>query len=236
MKICAVIPAYNEAENVEDLSNRLNSALKQANADFELIYVIQGNDGALEKLQKMQNDIPQIKLFYFPEPIGVGPAFIEGFNKISPDCDYVLTMDADLNHQPEELPRFIEAMEKSNCDIVIGSRKIKGGVMERMPLTKKIISGVTNIIMPVAYGFNVNDMTSGYRLYKRKVIEDIRNKITSRNFEFYPEALIQAKKTGHNNMVEVPITFTFRIHGKSKLNWTKTGIGYLRLLIKRFKW
>ncbi|MFX0057851.1 MAG: glycosyltransferase [Candidatus Hodarchaeota archaeon] len=232
MKISVVLPAYNEVDNVGELTIRLSNSLQKLNIDHEILYVIQGKDGAYEKLISMKNKFPQLRLIYFPEAIGVGPAFITGFKNISRDITHVLTMDADLNHQPEEFPLFLKAWKKFNTDLIIGSRKIKGGKMENTPPLKNLISSFTNILFKYIFGLPVNDITSGYRLYKREVIDKIVNKLSSKNFEFYPEVIIWAKKLGFS-MIEVPITFKYRIYGESKLNFFTSGIGYIKLLYLR---
>ena len=211
MKVSVVLAAYNEVDNVGELTIRLDQIFKKLKIENEILFVIQGKDGAYEKLKKMKKKYTQLRLIYFSEAIGVGPAFVIGFKNISDDITHVLTMDADLNHQPEEFHLFLQTIKKYNVDLIIGSRKIKGGKMENVPSWKRLISNFTNILFKYLFGSPVKDITSGYRLYKKEVIEDIRDKITSRNFEFYPEVILLAKKLGYNIM-EVPITYKYRIH------------------------
>ncbi len=232
MKISVVMPAYDEAGNVEKLAERFYRVFKKLNIDFELLYVLQGTkekSGYNSLIQMKKKGMSKIRTLYYPGPIGVGPAFRAGFDAVSRDATHVLTLDADLNHQPEELPMFIAAMEKTDKDIIIGSRYIKGGKMEGMPLWKVTLSKWMNKILSILTGLWVKDKTSGYRLYKRKVIDKIKNKTVFRNFEYYPELLICAKKAGFS-MYEVPIIFKWRVIGKSKMKKLKTIIGYLRLL------
>ncbi len=234
MLLSIVIPAYNEAKNLEELTERFYKVLKKQKINFEIIYVIQGTDGAFEKLKKLhKGGKKELKIYYYPKPLGVGPAFKIGFNKISPGATHVLTMDADLNHQPEEFPKFLEKMQSTDADIIIGSRKIKGGKMERMPLMKKMISGFVNILLPLLFISHVKDLTSGYRLFKKKVISSIKDEISSKNFEFYPEVLLLARRKEFK-MKEIPITFKYRIHGESKLNFMTSGVGYAKLMFKYF--
>ena len=142
-------------------------------------------------------------------------------------------MDGDLNHQPEELPSFIKKMEETDSDIIIGSRMVKGGKLDKYPSWKGIVSGFTNKVLPFLTGCRVKDLTSGYRLIKSDVIKKLRGNITSRNFEFYPEFLIKAKNEGFS-MIETPIHFKYRIRGKSKLNFFTSGSGYIKLLLRLF--
>lgn len=234
MKISVVIPVYNEVDNVIELTNRLNTVLKKLNQEFELIYVVQGKDGAYEQLTKLKKQVPQIRLKHFPNPLGVGPAYKIGFDMISDDVTHVLTLDGDLNHQPEEIPAFISKMDKINVDIIIGSRKIKGGSMINMPWYKNLISGFTNLLLPILFNTKIKDLTSGYRLFKKEVISSIKEELKSKNFEFYPEVLLLSKKKGFN-MAEIPITFKYRMYGESKLNFLTSGIGYVKLLYRSLK-
>ncbi|PIN70697.1 hypothetical protein COV93_00355 [Candidatus Woesearchaeota archaeon CG11_big_fil_rev_8_21_14_0_20_43_8] len=229
MKLTVVLPAYNEGDNVEELTTRLVSVLKKQKIKYDILYILQGNDGALERLRRMKKKIPQIRMKHYPEPLGVGPAFRIGFDNIAKDSTHVLTLDADLNHQPEEIPRFIRSMEKNKVDLVIGSRKVKGGKMIDMPVWKKWISSGTNMIFREFFNLGAKDLTSGYRLFKREVIDNVKNRLISRNFEFYPEVILRASRLGFS-ISEVPITFKFRVHGKSKLGVISSGIGYAKLL------
>ena len=229
MFISAVVPAYNEKGNVEVLVERLKKVFDSLKVDNEIIFVIQGKDGAYESLQSLQKKYKTMKLYYFPDPIGVGPAFREGFAKVSSDADYVLTLDGDLNHDPAELPSFIEKAKSDEADIVVGSRYIKGGKMIGMPLWKKKLSANVNTILSLLYRLPVKDKTSGYRLMKKKVVDEAGLKTKFRNFEFYPEVLLLSNKQGFK-MVETPITFTFRVVGESKLDYWKSCKGYVKLL------
>ena len=231
MKISVVLPAYNEVENVEELTLRLVSIFKKFNLSYDILYIVQGKDGTYQKLINMKRKVPQLRIIYFPNAIGVGYAFIIGFKNILEDSTHILTMDADLNHQPEELPLFLEVLKEKNPDLIIGSRKISGGKMVNMPPWKLLISGFTNILFKELFGLKVKDITSGYRLCKREVIESIKDKITSRNFEYYPEVIIWAKKLKFK-IIEVPITFQYRIYGESKLKLLNSGFGYLKLIYK----
>jgi len=232
MKIEFLLPAYNEKDNVVDLTKRIYKVMKKEKIDFEIIYIIQGMDGALEQLIDLKKKgYNKMRMYHYNNPLGIGPAFIKAFNRMSKEATHVVTMDADLNHQPEEIPMFIKKMEDSGKEIIIGSRKVSGGIMINMPWYKKLISGTVNIILPRLYGLKAKDITSGYRLFRSDVIKKVRSKIKSKNFEVYPEILMIANKKGFS-MAEVPIKFKFRIHGESKLNFFSSGFGYLKLLFR----
>lgn len=232
MKISSVVIAYNEKGNADVLAKRLYNVFNKLGVDFEMIFVVQGNDGTFEDLKALPKEY-NLKLFYNEKPLGIKVPFKLGFDNVSSDATHVLTMDADLNHQPEEIPLFINALKETGADIIIGSRYIKGGDMVGMPSWKKALSRSVNVFMSFFYGLKVHDKTSGYRLCKKEVVDVVKEELISRNFEYYPEFLIRAAK--HNfSMVEVPILFKFRIAGKSKLKIMKNLKGYLRLIKSRF--
>jgi len=233
MKISAVIPAYDEKGNAEVLAKRLYKIFKKVDVPFEIIFIVQGTDGTFEALQKLPKNY-KIKLFYFKQPLGITRPFKIGFDNVAKNCTHILTMDADLNHQPEEIPLFINAMNKNNVDIVIGSRFIKGGSIKGMSLLKKMLSKVGDIGVSLFFGLPVKDKTSGYRLCKREVVDKVKSQLRSKNFEYYPEFLIKANKEKFS-MMEVPITFIARASGKSKLKLVKNLFGYLWLLKERFR-
>ncbi|MDP2750790.1 MAG: glycosyltransferase [Nanoarchaeota archaeon] len=234
IKISVVIAAYNEKENITELTERLNESLKKIKCSYEIIYFIDGEDGTYEILAKLSKHNKKIRVFFGnKKPIGLGCAFRSAFSKISKDTNYVITMDADLNHQPEEIKKLLDNQKESDADIVVGSRHIKGSVRRDIPLFKKIISNLTNKFFTYFFGVKVKDKTSGFRLYKLEKLMKIKYK--SEGFEFLPEMLMIAQRN-KMKIIEVPITFKFRKKGISKLNWGKTFKGYVKLIFnKMFK-
>ena len=226
-----VIAAFNEEENIKDLTIRIGKALRSIHVPYELVYVIAGTDKTLAIVKQLQKNMPQIRYHYSQQPGGLGNDFKKGFSMVSSNSTYVLTMDADLNHQPEEIIHFLEAMKRTNADIVIGSREAKGAHATSIPAWKRFVSHIANMVFTVITFIRIKDKTSGYRLYKNEIIQKIAPKITSKNFEFLMEILLVAQRSKYH-MVEIPITFTYRIHGKSKMNLLKTGCGYLKLLLR----
>lgn len=235
MKITVMIPAYNEKGNIEKLTERFVKVFKEKlpSLKYEFVFVIQGQDGSKESLLelKKKKKLKNMKVIYYPNPIGVGPAHIAGFKNVSKDSDCVVTMDGDLNHLPEEFPSFVEKMKKTNASVVIGSRKVKGAGMEKYSLFKIIMSNIANMVFIILLGVKVKDLTSGYRFMKTDVLRKVVPKIKARNHEFYPEFLLWANKFGFK-IVETPIHFKQREHGKSKLRWIPSAFGYVKLLCK----
>jgi glycosyltransferase involved in cell wall biosynthesis len=120
-KLAVVIAAYNEEENIGPLTSRLVRTLDSVGSAWRLIYVIESQDHTFEIAQRFAVERPEVQSLYSPAPSGLGRAFRRGFAAIPADTDIVATMDADLNHQPEQLPWLIEAALASGADIVGGA-------------------------------------------------------------------------------------------------------------------
>jgi dolichol-phosphate mannosyltransferase len=142
-------------------------------------------------------------------------------------ADWVVTMDADLNHQPEEIPRLLEAARKTGSDILIGSRFLDASRVDGTPLWKRFLSGIMNLLMRVLYGLRVKDKTSGFRVYRAEALRALP--FENDAFAFLPEILIRARRAGLV-LAEEPIHFIFRKDGRSKMGIWDTSLSYLTLL------
>ncbi|MEO8055928.1 MAG: glycosyltransferase [Acidobacteriota bacterium] len=231
MKLSVVIAAYNERENVVPLTERLVRALDGLGADWELVYVVEGTDGTREALDAIARAVPRVRVLYRAEPAGLGAAFRRGFAAVRPDADLVLTMDADLNHQPEEIPALVSALEVSGADIVVGSRFVAGSSVTGIPLWKRALSTSMNAAMRFLWGLKTRDKTSGFRVYRAPALRSLA--FRNDNFAFLPEMLIDATRRGYF-ILEAPIRFTVRVHGVSKMHILTTSRSYLSLLRSRW--
>ena len=228
MKASVVIAAYNERENIETLTRRLDTALRGlTDWQTEILYVIDGTDGTMEIVESLANEIPNLRFLYSEKPSGLGAAFRRGFAAVPADMDFVVTMDADLNHQPEEIPRLLDAAVQNRADIVIGSRSVDGSTVIGTPLWKRALSAVGNVVLRYIWGLKVRDKTSGFRVYRA---ESLR-RISFRNddFAFLPEILILGNRL-RMSTAEEPIRFVYRTAGRSKMSLPRTALSYLLLL------
>jgi len=225
-RISVVIAAYDERENIEPLTRRIAKQIENL-ATWELLYVIEGKDGTLAIAERLAREIPNIRILYEEKPRGLGGAFRRGFAAVSPASDYVITMDADLNHQPEEIPRLLRAMKDRNADILVGSRFVEGGRADGTPAWKLALSGTLNVVMRMVFGLRIKDKTSGFRIYRAGVLRAMT--FENDNFAFLPELLIRASALGMR-IVEEPIHFIFRRQGVSKMHFLTTTLSYLSLL------
>jgi len=162
-KISIVLAAYKEKGNVEELAIRISKTMRKIKTQFEIIYIIAGEDGSYESLLNLKKRIKEIRVYKEKER-GFGPAFKYGFSKIADDSTHVITMDADLNHMPEEIPIFINSYKKTGANIILGSRLIQGATMIKRTPLKDLVSNFVNAICPTLYGLEIKDITSRFSL------------------------------------------------------------------------
>lgn len=231
MKLTVVIAAYNEVATIRALTTRLVQALDAIEkAQWKLIYVIDGTDGTVDIAREFAADRPEIEVLYHEQPNGLGLSFRRGFDAVPLDTDFVVTMDADLNHQPEEIDRLVAVARESEADIVVGSRRVAQSTVVGMPVWKGTLSRAVNSVMQVMMGLRVKDLTSGFRVYRAPALREIR--FDNVGFSFLPEILIDAAHRRFK-IVEEPIRFVFREDGESKMQIFSTGLSYLRLFATR---
>ena len=229
LKISAVIPVYDEEEVIDEFSTRLIDCLRDLAVDYEVIFMVEGRDATFRKLSQLAVKNPRIQLEYSSKRLGLGKATKRGLEKVDHGADRVLIMDADLNHQPEEIGKLLSASK--GADVVVGSRSRIRGLVQELPFFKRVVSGSTNWILRKRFGVPSSDVTSGFRMYSTKVVESVRDELVAKDFEVTAEILIRAKKKGFS-IIEVPITFAPRPRGESKLNFLRSGLGYIILLFR----
>jgi dolichol-phosphate mannosyltransferase len=229
LKLSVVIMLYNEEEVIDEFSDRLLKSLQKLPVEYEVNFVVEGTDSTLEKVSTLAKMDPRIKVDYNEKRLGLGKATKKGLGLVDPRSNLVLTMDSDLNHDPEEIVNLLEASK--GADIVIGCRSRSRGLVKELPWFKRMVSASTNWLLRNVFRMNSSDITSGFRIYSTKAIESIRDDLVSKNFEVTAELLIRAKKKGFS-ITEVPITFTRRPRGISKLSFLRSGIGYVILLFR----
>jgi dolichol-phosphate mannosyltransferase len=231
MKIAVVIAAYNESANIRSLTTRLVRALDALeSSSWRLIYVIDGTDATLEIAREFAAQRPEIEIIYNERPSGLGRAFLRGFQAVPDDADYVVTMDADLNHQPEEITKLLAVARELGSDIVVGSRRLAQSKEVGVPFWKDALSRTVNRMMHFLMGVRVNDLTSGFRVYRASALRQIH--FENVGFAFLPEILVDAASKRFK-IVEEPIRFVFREAGESKMHFAATSVSYLKLFAIR---
>jgi dolichol-phosphate mannosyltransferase len=212
-----IIPTYNELSNIETII-RFVFDLKQ---DFHILVVDDNSpDGTAAIVKKLQHDFTgQLFLEERKGKLGLGTAYIHGFRwAISRGYHYIFEMDADFSHNPRDLQRLYEACHTGGADVAVGSRYITGGRVENWPLDRNLLSKSAAIYTRLITRMPVKDPTAGFVCYKREVLEKMDlDHIRFVGYAFQIEMKFTAWKMGFR-IQEVPIVFTDRKLGVSKMN------------------
>ncbi|MFD2415280.1 polyprenol monophosphomannose synthase [Amycolatopsis pigmentata] len=212
--VLVVIPTYNERENLTPILERLHKALPDVNA----LVVDDGSpDGTGELADKLAADNPHIHVLHRTEKAGLGAAYVAGFRwGLERDYATIVEMDADGSHAPEDLPRMLDAL--SDADLVLGSRYVPGGSVVNWPKRRELLSRAANLYSRLALGMKIREYTAGFRAYRRQVLEKLElDEIASRGYCFQIDLAWRTARAGFD-VVEVPITFTEREFGESKMS------------------
>lgn len=214
MRTAVIIPTYNERENIEALIEEILALPISAH-----IIVVDDNslDGTGEVAEELAQRHQEVGVIHRPGKLGLGTAYIAGFKRaLALGTEYIVTMDADFSHQPCYLPRLVAEGKKSG--LVIGSRYIEGGGISRWSLARRILSWGGNTTARLVLGLEARDCTSGFRCYRREVLESIDLDGTfSSGYSFLIEMLYRCQQMGHR-ISEVPIIFEDRHGGASKVS------------------
>ena len=215
-KTIIIIPTYNERGNIEKL---LNDIYKQNNNLNILIVDDNSPDKTYEIVEKLMRSKYENKLYLIKRKgkLGLGTAYIEGFKwAINNKYDYIFEMDADFSHNPIYINKFLNEIE--NNDLIIGSRYVKGGGIKNWGIIRKFISRGGSIYAKLILGLPLNDITGGFKCFKREVLENINlDKIRSNGYSFQIE-LNYITHLKEYKMKEIPIIFEDRTLGKSKMS------------------
>ena len=212
-----IIPTYNEIENIEGILAAVFSQYKEVH-----VLVVDDNspDQTAQKVEALQA-IYANRLFLIKRngKQGLGTAYIEGFKWcLSRSYEFIFEMDADFSHNPMDLQRLYEACKSQNADVAVGSRYIKGVNVVNWPLARVLLSYAASVYVRIITGMKVLDPTAGFVCYKRKVLETIDlDAIKFIGYAFQIEMKYTAYKKNFN-ITEIPIIFTDRRYGVSKLN------------------
>ncbi|MFL5751941.1 MAG: polyprenol monophosphomannose synthase [Bacteroidia bacterium] len=215
-KNLVIIPTYNEKENIEKMIRKVFSLPR----DFHLLIVDDGSpDGTADIVKRLQHEFAgKLHIEERKGKLGLGTAYIHGFKwALAKGYDYIFEMDCDFSHNPEDLVRLLEACEKG-ADVAVGSRYCKGGGVHNWPIGRILMSYFASVYVRFVLWINVKDTTAGFKCYKRKVLESIAlDKIRFMGYAFQIEMKYNAIKKGFK-IVEVPILFTDRVEGYSKMS------------------
>ena len=216
-KSIVIIPTYNEFENISILLNKIINL-----SVFFHVLIVDDNspDGTAKAVNEYTNTYKtRIFLESRIKKEGLGKAYTHGFNwALDRDYNYIFEMDADLSHNPEDLVRMQNELDNSNCDVIIGSRYVKGINVINWPLSRIILSYGASVYSRIITGLPVYDATAGFVGYKKEVLHKIDLKsILFNGYAYQIELKFKAYKNNFR-ILEIPIVFKDRIHGESKMN------------------
>ena len=229
-----IIPTYNEKENIENIIRAVFGLKKTFH-----ILVIEDNspDGTADIVRRLQKEFPE-RLFMIERKgkLGLGTAYITGFKwSIEKGYDYIFEMDADFSHNPNDLPRLYKACHEEGADVSIGSRYVSGVNVVNWPMGRVLMSYFASKYVRFITGLPIHDTTAGFVCYRRKVLETIHlDHIRFKGYAFQIEMKFTAWTLGFK-LKEVPIIFTDRTLGTSKMSggiFTEAFLGVITMKLR----
>jgi dolichol-phosphate mannosyltransferase len=215
VRTLVVTPTYLEAENITEFLTRLRAAVPDAD-----VLVVDDNspDGTGDLAEEAAKELGQIDVLHQAGKTGLGVAYRAGFAiGLERGYEVLVQIDADLSHDPAALPSLLAELEKG-ADLVIGSRYVPGGSVPHWPLHRRALSRFGNRYTSFALRTGVNDATAGYRAYRAEMLRKVRYDTTRAvGYGFQIELAYRVSRVG-GRIVEVPITFTDRTRGQSKMS------------------
>ena len=229
-----IIPTYNEKENIERMIRTVFALPK----DFHVLIVDDGSpDGTADIVKRLMTEFTgQLHIHERKGKLGLGTAYIAGFRwALERDYGYIFEMDADFSHPVDKLVALYEACAHQGADLAVGSRYTKGGKVDNWPLNRVLMSFFASVYVNLILWTGIRDCTAGFKCYRRKVLQTIDlDDIRFIGYAFQIEMKYTAKRLGFK-LVEVPITFTDRQFGESKMSMGIFKEAFWGVLKMRFK-
>ena len=236
MRNLVLIPTYNERENVSAMVDKVFSLP----VEFDILVIDDGSpDGTADIVRERQKDYPdRLHLLCRQGKLGLGTAYLAGFRwGLERDYDYIIEMDCDFSHNPDDLPRLVAAAEEG-ADVVIGSRYVQGVNVVNWPMSRLLMSYCASIYVRTVTSMPVHDATAGFVCYSRRVLERMDlDKVEMKGYGFQIEMKYSAWKLGFK-IREVSIIFIDRVLGQSKMSSSIFGeafFGVMKLRLRKIK-
>jgi dolichol-phosphate mannosyltransferase len=211
-----IVPTVNERENLPRMAETLLSLPVKVD-----VLVMDGNssDGTAQIADELVAKHPEIHVIHEAKKSGLGRAYIAGFKwALEKGYEFIFEIDCDFSHDPDEIPRFLEAAKKQNADVVLGSRYDGGVRVVNWPLKRLMLSRSAGVYVRMITGMPFTDPTGGYKCFRRHALQAINlDDVKSDGYSFQIEMTHRLWRDGFK-IVEVPIIFTERVHGHSKLS------------------
>jgi len=215
MRTIVVVPTYEEAANIAELLQRIRAAAP----DVDVLVVDDNSpDGTAKLAEALNEELGHVDVLVRNEKAGLGTAYRAGFAiGIERGYDVIVQMDADLSHDPASIPPLVGALG-DDVGLVIGSRYIPGGHIPHWPWYRRFLSRYGNLYTRIALGLKARDLTSGFRAWKASTLQNIEYQSTNATgYLFQMEMAYRVARRGEG-IAEVPITFTDRVRGTSKMS------------------
>ena len=216
MKTLVISPTYNEKKNIKALVEQVLNP----NPDYHLLVIDDNSpDGTASVVKELQIEFANLHLEERPGKAGLGAAYIYGFKwALERDYEAVVQMDADLSHDPGDVPRLVKQLEAH--DLVIGSRYIQGVSVVNWPIRRLILSYGANLYSSIVTGMPLKDSTGGFKAWRREVLEAVQlDQVRSQGYSFQIEMNFRTWRRGFT-IIEEPIIFADRTIGESKMSKT----------------
>ncbi|MFI6532578.1 polyprenol monophosphomannose synthase [Nonomuraea sp. NPDC050547] len=214
-RVLIVVPTYNERDNLPLIAERIRAAVPDAH-----LMIVDDNspDGTGDLADELAAKDDHVRVLHRPGKQGLGAAYIAAFRwGMSEGYDVLVEMDADGSHQPEELPKLLEALAEG-ADLAIGSRWVPGGKVVNWPAHREFLSRGANVYVRLILGLPIRDATAGFRAYRAATLEKIGvSGVESQGYCFQVDLTLRTVRSGLRAR-EVPITFVERVNGVSKMS------------------
>ena len=218
VRLTICLPTFNERENLGPMVRALEKVIADHALDATILVVDDNSpDGTGALADELAETAPLVSVLHRPRKEGLGPAYLAAFRSaLEAGAELVLTMDCDFSHEPADLPRLVQAADRA--DLVIGSRYVEGGGVRDWGAVRRLVSRGGCLYAQLLLGAGVRDLTGGFKCYRRQVLERIGlDRISSRGYAFQIETTYRAIRAGFR-VVEIPIVFTDREAGRSKMS------------------
>ena len=231
MNVAIVIPTYNEKETLPSLIEKIFDKIRPLVEELHVVIVDDSSpDGTADIARNLGDKFQKISVIQRPKKMGLGAAYKDGFTHVLQklESNLVVQMDADHSHDPSELANMIEKIV--DYDFIIASRHVTGSSITGWGFSRKVTHSIAGAIAKVSANIDIEDCTSGFRMFKRSALEKIEfDKIEADGFAFQIEVLYQLKQKGFRGL-EVPTTFVNRTKGESKMGSSEV-IQFIRMCL-----
>jgi dolichol-phosphate mannosyltransferase len=218
VRLTVCLPTYQERENLEPMVRTLGRTLGERGLEDARVLVVDDDspDGTGELADRLAAELPWVDVLHRERKEGLGPAYVAGFRRaLAGDADLVVGMDCDFSHDPKDVPRLVEASR--DADLVLGSRYVPDGRIEDWDARRRAVSRLGSWYARLVLGLPFRDLTGGFKCFRREVLERIDlDSIAAQGYTFQIETTFRAVRAGFR-VVEVPIVFSDREVGGSKM-------------------